>query len=99
MFPHERALAEGGGDEELRLFYVALTRAREQLYLLHARTRLQRGAPHPERPSPFLALLGNDLVENSAPEKLIRPADNRRAVEAFMRIYERLNRGKDDKNG
>ena len=97
MFPHERALAEGGGDEELRLFYVAVTRAKEELYLLHARTRLQRGVPHPERPSPFLALLGNDLVENTAPEQLIQPADNRRAVEAFMRIYERLNRGKGDK--
>ena len=97
LFPHERALAEGGGDEELRLFYVALTRAKEELYLLHARSRLQHGAPHPERPSPFLALLGRDLVEDTAPEELVRPADNRRAVEAFMRIYERLNRGKGDK--
>ena len=99
MFPHERALAEGGGDEELRLFYVALTRAKQELYLLHARSRLQRGVPHPERPSPFLALLGDDLVDNDTPEQLVRPADSRRAVEAFMRIYERLNRGKGDKRG
>ena len=97
MFPHERALAEGGGDEELRLFYVALTRAKQELYLLHVRTRLQHGVPHPVRPSPFLALLGSDFVEENAPEELVRPADNRRAVEAFMRIYERLNRGKGDK--
>jgi len=97
MFPHERAIAEGCGDEELRLFYVALTRAKQELYLLHARTRLQRGAPHPERPSSFLALLGPDLVDDDSPEQLVRPADNRRAVEAFMRIYERLNRGGGDK--
>ena len=99
MFPHERALAEGGGDEELRLFYVALTRAKEELYLLHVRTRLQHGVPHPVRPSPFLSLLGGGLIEENAPEELVRPADNRRAVEAFMRIYERLNRGGGDKRG
>jgi superfamily I DNA/RNA helicase len=99
MFPHERAIAEGGGDEELRLFYVALTRAKQELYLLHARSRLQRGVPHPERPSPFLSLLGEDLVDDNAPEELVRPADNRRAVEAFMRIYQRLNRGAGDKKG
>ena len=99
MFPHERAIAEGNGDEELRLFYVALTRAKLELYLLHSRSRLQRGVPHPERPSPFLALLGDGFVDDNAPEELVRPADNRRAVEAFMRIYQRLNRGAGDKRG
>jgi len=91
-FPHERALAENGGDEELRLFYVALTRAKQELYLLNARSRLQRGVPHTVRPSPFLAMLDDSLVDRESPEQLIRPADNRSAVEAFMRIYERLNR-------
>ena len=99
MFPHERAIAEGNGDEELRLFYVALTRAKLELYLLHSRSRLQRGVPHPERPSPFLALLGDGFVDDNAPEELVRPADNRRAVEAFMRIYQRLNRCSGDKKG
>ena len=97
MFPHERAVAEGNGDEELRLFYVAVTRAREELYLLHARTRLQRGAPHTELPSPFLALLGKDLVDDNSPEQLVRPVDTKQAIEAFMRIYERLNRAAGDK--
>ena len=97
MFPHERAVAEGNGDEELRLFYVAVTRAREELYLLHSRSRLQRGAPHTELPSPFLALLGKDLVDDQSPEQLVRPVETRRAVEAFMRIYERLNRSTGDK--
>ncbi len=97
MFPHERALAEGGGDEELRLFYVALTRAKEELYLLHSRSRLQRGVPHPERPSPFLTMLGKELVDDNSPEELVRPVDTSRAIEAFKRIYERLNRGNDDK--
>lgn len=98
-FPHERALAEGGSDEELRLFYVALTRAKQELYLLNARSRMQRGVSHPVRPSPFLALLGRDLVDSDSPSQLLQPVDNRRAVEAFMRIYERLNRTADNKEG
>ena len=98
-FPHERALAENGGDEELRLFYVALTRAKKELFLLNARSRLQHGAPHTVRPSSFLALLDDGLVDREAPEEIVKPADNRRAVEAFMRIYERLNRNSGNKRG
>ena len=78
---------------------MALTRAKEALYLLNARSRLQRGAPHPVRPSPFLALLDSSLVDRRTPEQLVKPADNRRAVEAFMRIYERLNRAPGNKKG
>ncbi len=97
MFPHERALAEGGGDEELRLFYVALTRAKQELYLLSARSRLRHGVPHPARPSAFLARLGRELVDSDAPSRMLRPADNRQALEAFMRIYERMNRNSGNK--
>ena len=97
-FPHERALAEDAGDEELRLFYVAMTRAKKELYLLNARSRMQRGAPHPVRPSSFLALLGETLIDRQTPDALLKPADKQRAIEAFMRIYERLNRKPGNKN-
>ena len=92
MFPHERALAEGGEDEELRLFYVAMTRAKEELYLLNAHTRLQRGVPHPVRPSGFLNLLGRELVERELPAQMLKPADKNEAMAAFLKIYEKLNK-------
>ncbi len=39
VFPHSRALDEGGLEEERRLFYVGATRAKRELYLTHARHR------------------------------------------------------------
>jgi ATP-dependent DNA helicase UvrD (EC 3.6.1.-) len=44
LFPHENALQETRGlEEERRLAYVALTRARRQLYLTHAQSRVLHG--------------------------------------------------------
>ena len=45
VFPHQRALDEGGVEEERRLFYVAVTRAMCELYLTYARRRAVFGAP------------------------------------------------------
>src|SRR5205807_2277481 len=39
VFPHSRALDEGGLEEERRLCYVGITRAQRDLYLCYARTR------------------------------------------------------------
>jgi DNA helicase-2/ATP-dependent DNA helicase PcrA len=44
VFPHSRALEEGGIEEERRLFYVGVTRAMRELYLTHAFRRALFGA-------------------------------------------------------
>ena len=44
VFPHSRAIDEGGLEEERRLFYVGITRAMRQLYLTYARRRAVFGA-------------------------------------------------------
>jgi DNA helicase II / ATP-dependent DNA helicase PcrA len=44
LFPSERSLSDPGGlEEERRLMYVAITRARQRLYLSHSQTRLLHG--------------------------------------------------------
>ena len=44
LCPHENALSEQGGiEEERRLVYVAITRARKRLYLSHSQTRMLHG--------------------------------------------------------
>ena len=44
LFPHENsALAEGGVEEERRLMYVAITRARKRLYMCFSQTRMLHG--------------------------------------------------------
>ncbi|MBC7610194.1 MAG: UvrD-helicase domain-containing protein, partial [Polaromonas sp.] len=44
VFPHENSLSDAGGiEEERRLMYVAITRARKRLYLSHSQTRMLHG--------------------------------------------------------
>ena len=44
LFPHENAMSDRDGlEEERRLMYVAITRARQRLYLSHAQTRMLHG--------------------------------------------------------
>jgi len=55
VLPHSRSLDEGGEEEERRLCYVGITRARQRLYLTSARTRRTFGrAPESTIPSRFL---------------------------------------------
>jgi DNA helicase-2/ATP-dependent DNA helicase PcrA len=54
VFPHSRALDEGGLEEERRLAYVGITRAERDLYLTYARTRTVFGARAYGAPSRFI---------------------------------------------
>jgi DNA helicase-2/ATP-dependent DNA helicase PcrA len=55
LFPHEQSLVERDGlEEERRLAYVAITRARERLYLTLAQTRMLHGQTRYSLPSRFL---------------------------------------------
>lgn len=63
IFPHQRATDNDEMEEERRLAYVGLTRAREQLYISRAVIRRQFGAPMSSPPSRFLDELPVDLVQ------------------------------------
>ncbi|PYP70547.1 MAG: ATP-dependent DNA helicase PcrA [Gemmatimonadetes bacterium] len=64
LFPLARAAGEPGGlEEERRLCYVGLTRAREKLYLSWARTRYRNGRLEVSEPSRFLEALPPRVVE------------------------------------
>jgi len=64
VFPHARALGDASElEEERRLAYVGVTRARERLYLSRALVRSAWGAPQHNPASRFLAELPDDLVE------------------------------------
>lgn len=64
MLPHERALGgDGDIEEERRLCFVGVTRAREQLYLTHARQRIIRGALLPRAASQFLRELPEEGLQ------------------------------------
>lgn len=63
LFPHEQSLTEDGGlEEERRLMYVALTRARRKLYLSFAQCRMLHGQTRYNIASRFLQEIPENLV-------------------------------------
>ncbi len=68
IFPHSRALYDQFEmEEERRLCYVGMTRAREELYMMHAAQRLLYGGMQHNPPSRFLSEIDGEQVRE-APE-------------------------------
>ncbi len=77
LFPHENSMAEAEGvEEERRLMYVALTRARRRLYLLLAQSRMLHGQTRYNVPSRFFREL---------PEALLQRVNHTRQASAYAR--------------
>ncbi|MDW8236261.1 MAG: UvrD-helicase domain-containing protein [Bacteroidia bacterium] len=77
LFPHLRATEEGQAaiEEERRIFYVALTRARRHLYLTYPLYDIRGSAPQPTTPSRFLEEIeAKAHTSFSVPESPSRPA-------------------------
>jgi len=63
LLPHSRSKLEGNLDEERRLFYVGITRAKRGLTVTHCTSRLKYGSPAPCHPSSFLKDLDSRFTE------------------------------------
>jgi len=63
LFPLRRAIEEGDLDEERRLFYVAVTRAKDELYLCFPKVNAKGGPSTLLSPSRFLTELPEDLYQ------------------------------------
>ena len=64
LFPHENSVREDKGlEEERRLMYVAVTRARKRLYLSHAQTRMLHGQTRYNLPSRFFDEIPEGLLK------------------------------------
>ncbi len=64
LFPHENAITEKDGiDEERRLMYVAITRARKRLYISFAQTRMLHGQTRYNMKSRFFAELPESVLK------------------------------------
>jgi DNA helicase-2/ATP-dependent DNA helicase PcrA len=73
VFPHSRAVEAGDIEEERRLCYVGITRARQGLTLTFARTRALHGSREWNVPSRFLAEIPPELTDGMG-ESSARPA-------------------------
>lgn len=74
LMPHSRAVEEGGDaaiEEERRLFYVAVTRARDRLFISSCRKRRKMNASVDCEPSRFLDEIPENLVKYHEPSKVV----------------------------
>jgi ATP-dependent DNA helicase Rep len=85
--PHEASIEEGRLDEERRLLYVAITRAKEQLWLSHSREAQKWGSRVRLRPSRFLdELPAEELQRDGADPAADAERRQQRAAAGFAAI-------------
>jgi DNA helicase-2/ATP-dependent DNA helicase PcrA len=73
LFPHQNSQrVDGGLDEERRLMYVAITRARRRLYMSFAQRRMLNGQVSYGAPSSFLRELPDELLQWLSPRQAPR---------------------------
>lgn len=83
VLPHRRAdTTQADLDEERRLFFVGLTRARSRLFLSRARRRQLHGRPRETEPSPFLDDIAESLVDR-ARARTTAPSNPQRQLSLF----------------
>ncbi|WP_321991897.1 UvrD-helicase domain-containing protein [Marispirochaeta aestuarii] len=92
LVPHARAVEEDPAnlEEERRLFYVAITRAREKLYITSCRSRRNMRDVLVCEPSPFLTEIPEGLIEDHIGEDELSTED---AVEALSALRAKFASG------
>ncbi|HEY4503548.1 MAG TPA: UvrD-helicase domain-containing protein [Candidatus Paceibacterota bacterium] len=73
LFPHQRIgkdeISQSEAEEERRLFYVALTRARKKIFLSYSQTRTIYGTTKVNIPSEFISDIGDEHITQNSYEK------------------------------
>ncbi len=91
IIPHSRSKLEGTLDEERRLLYVGITRARKTLTMTHCYNRLKYGTPSPCTPSEFIKELAPDDLEKTSYHTLMnQPVSAEMARLSFARMREMI---------
>jgi DNA helicase-2/ATP-dependent DNA helicase PcrA len=99
LFPHQRSLNDPGAlEEERRLCYVGITRARKELYLTHAEQRRLHGEQRFSVPSRFLREIPAELIEEVRPAMVVSRPIYRRVESSpqvgGVRLGQRVRHGK-----
>jgi DNA helicase-2/ATP-dependent DNA helicase PcrA len=94
LCPHEQSLFENAGlEEERRLMYVAVTRARQRLYLSHAQSRMLHGKVRYGIPSRFLDEIPEKLLKHLNSKPVAKSGSNRdyNELPAMMSKQQNIN--------
>jgi DNA helicase-2/ATP-dependent DNA helicase PcrA len=104
LFPHQRSIADPNGlEEERRLCYVGMTRAKQSLYISYAEQRRLHGMDNFSQPSRFISEIPDEHVEEIRPRvqvsRPMRPAGRSTkstvpGAEIGIRLGQRVRHGK-----
>ena len=108
LFPHQRSLSDNDGlEEERRLCYVGITRAKEKLYVTYAEQRRLHGTENFAQPSRFISEIPEELKEEVRPQRpasrtvykrpepaLDNGTSNSSAAEIGVRLGQRVHHSK-----
>jgi DNA helicase-2/ATP-dependent DNA helicase PcrA len=107
LFPHQRSIADPNGlEEERRLCYVGITRAKQSLFVTYAEQRRLHGMDSFSQPSRFISEIPDDYVEEIRPRvQVSRPVRAPRSgaasslrkssdAEMGVRLGQRVHHGK-----
>lgn len=84
VFPHSRSFFEPEEmEEERRLCYVGMTRARQQLYLMHASSRMLYGNTQHNLPSRFIADIPEEIISDPVASQAQKQATTSDEAEPF----------------
>lgn len=95
IIPHDRSIKDGTVDEERRLFYVGMTRAKKKLRITYADERRQFGETTRRLPSRFIGETPANLLTEESPEEMeeMRKEANRVAADVGMEKLRKLMEG------
>ena len=92
LIPHARSVEENNGDveEERRLFYVAITRARDKLFISACRKRRHMQMVRECEPSRFLDEIPSNLVEYHEPKQITEEETHEMLSDMLANLKARL---------
>ena len=83
IFPNEKSIMDGSLEEERRLAYVAITRARRRAVISHAETRMVFGQIRANNPSMFIDEIDESFIETRSSKSEVRAQQNKKRASNF----------------
>ena len=99
IFPNQRSIDEGGEDEERRLCYVGITRAKEEITFTMSKFRKRYGENIKQNPSSFLLNINPKLFSFPIIGEASKEVKEEKSKESRAAFFSQFKQMEESKNG